>query len=473
MKLRKIFNFAIGPVVGAILGVVTLPIITWFFSAQDVGRLALLQVVLNLGVSLFSLEMHQSYVREYNEVDNKASLFKMALLPGISFLSAATFLILIYPQSISELVFAIESHLISGLIVSAIWSMFLINFFSHTLRMQERGLAFSSTQIAPKFLFLVLVIILLKTSEMADLSLLVISHALSVYFSLVVFMYLTYSVWNNFFTEKIDRKKIREMLSFSLPLVLGGISYWGLTTMDRFFIKTMSGFEELAVFSISVTLAGAVSVVSTVFSSMWHPLVYKWIKTEVDQKKLQSVIEGMTILVVSIWAFVGLFSWILPIFFPTNYKIVEYLIIACVALPLFYMLSETTVVGIGITRRTNFAMFASVAAFLTNALLNFMLVPKFGATGAAIASVISFFLFFIIRTEASARLWKPFPRLKIYLLLTLYVISTIFVVVNQFIIAHHFFIWVFLLLLTGYLFEDRVFYFFIFLKKFLFKIESK
>ena len=65
MTPKKIAAFALGPLAGAALGFLTLPIITWFFSQEDIGRLALLNVVASFSTLLFSLGLDQAYVREF------------------------------------------------------------------------------------------------------------------------------------------------------------------------------------------------------------------------------------------------------------------------------------------------------------------------------------------------------------------------------------------------------------------------
>ena len=70
MNVRKIAGFAVGPIGGAFLGFITLPLTAWFFSTEDIGRIALLQIVLGFTTMLFSLGLDQAYVREYHEKEN-------------------------------------------------------------------------------------------------------------------------------------------------------------------------------------------------------------------------------------------------------------------------------------------------------------------------------------------------------------------------------------------------------------------
>lgn len=455
MTPRKIAAFAIGPIGAAAISFVTLPFIAWFFSVEDVGRLTMLQVVLGLSVSLFSLAMHQAYVREYHEEDDKPALFKTAILPGFLLITFVSLVLLISPLSISNLAFGIESGALTFLLLIGIFSSFLINFLAHVVRMQERGLAFSATQIAPKAFLLVLIGIVLLLNVKAEFKWLMLMNTLAVFASLLIFAVLTRDTWLPATSATINAVLLKKMLLFSLPLVAGSLAYWGLTTMDRFFLRALSGFDELGVYSISVSLAAAVSVVSTIFSNLWHPVVYKWVKEGVDPKKVQAVIESMLIVVSLIWSIVGSISWVFPYFLPYEYHAVEYLVVACVAMPLFYMLSESTVVGIGITRRTSFAMIASIAAFVVNFLLNYMLIPNYGAAGAALATLISFFVFFAIRTESSAWLWHSLPRLKIYFLVVLYMLATSIMVLTEGSIDYFYVSWLVLMSLTFSLYRTR------------------
>lgn len=456
MNLKTIIHFSIGPIGAAVLSLITLPFVAWFFSVEDVGRLTMLQVVLGLSVSLFSLAMHQAYVREYNEVEDKDALFKLSILPGLSLLVIVTAIILILPFSVSNALFDIDSLLLTFLLVLGIFCSFFINFLAHVIRMQERGLAFSATQIAPKAFLLLFISLILLLNLTAEFSTLMLMNTLAIIFSLLIFALLTKNNWIPAIRKNIDRVLLKRMVSFSLPLVAGGIAYWGLTTMDRFFLKNLAGFDELGVYALSVSLAGAVSVISSMFSNFWHPILYKWVKSGVEHSRIQRVIDNMTILVAFIWSICGLLSFVLPWLLPVEYQAIEYLIVACVSMPLFYMLSQTTGVGIGITRRSKYAMFASLFAFVINAILNYLLIPKYGAGGAALASVIAFFVFFIVRTESSAFLWFSFARGRVYLLMTAYVVVTSSMVLTKAAYNYFLILWVGLFVLTILMFHSRL-----------------
>jgi O-antigen/teichoic acid export membrane protein len=101
-------------------------------------------------------------------------------------------------------------------------------------------------------------------------------------------------------------------------------------------------------------------------------------------------------------------------------------VICCLGSPLLYTLSETTVIGIGISKKTSFALVASVLAFLLNFVLSYLLIPIYGSKGAAASTCLSFLLFFVLRTEFSIFLWRHTPRVGLYFYTFAVVIGAVF-----------------------------------------------
>ncbi len=422
MTPKKIAAFALGPLGGAMLGLITVPIVAWFFPPEDIGRLSMLHVTLSFSILLFSLGLDQAYVREFHETVDKPALLKGAFLPGLTLLTAAITLLIFLPWSISELLFGIESKFLTGLLIAAIFLQFSSRFLSLILRMQEKGLAYSMSQVLPKFFFLGVLGCYFLFSVEAIFENLMIANLLSLLAVFLIYTWNTRSDWLAALTASVDRSKQKEMISFGLPLIGSGIAFWGLTAMDKFFIRVFSSFEELGIYSVAISFAALALVFQSIFSTVWAPIVYKWASEGIDPNKIKDVTDYSTLAVITIWSLAGMFSWLVTYILPSKYEQVQYILLATMAYPLLYTLSEATGVGIGIKRKTAYAMLAAFVALLLNAIGNWYLVPKHGATGAAIASAIAFLAFFIVRTEASARLWQSFERLRMYSLVVCMII---------------------------------------------------
>jgi len=411
---KQIAAFAFGPVATAALGFISLPTIAWFYSAEDIGRITMLRVVTSFCILLFSLGLDQAYVREYHEYDHKPTLLKASLVPGFILFIFTVALCLLAPGAISKLLFAVDSTPISFLVILCILSAFISRFLSLILRMQERGLAFSMSQVLPKLLFLVIIGFYVLFSLGFDLLHLIIAQTASVALVTLIYGWNTRREWIEAVGRKIDRAKLKAMLAFGIPLIFGGLASWGLMTMDRLFLRSMSTFTELGIYSVSVSVAGVALIFQSVFSTVWAPIVYKWAATDIDPSKIDQITEYVLAIVVFVFTLAGLFSWLVTYILPHTYERVQYIVVACMSYPLFYTLSETTVVGLGITRKSVFAMYSSVIALVVGVSANYFLVPVYGAAGAAVSTAIAFWVFLFCRTEFSSRIWRPLPRKKLY-----------------------------------------------------------
>ena len=76
MNIRKILGYALGPIGSAAFGILSLPLISWYYPAEDIGRIVLLQTISGLAILILGLGLDQAYIREYYAAKDKASLFK-------------------------------------------------------------------------------------------------------------------------------------------------------------------------------------------------------------------------------------------------------------------------------------------------------------------------------------------------------------------------------------------------------------
>ena len=205
------------------------------------------------------------------------------------------------------------------------------------------------------------------------------------------------------------------MLTYGAPLILGGAAFWGLTAVDKMFLRNMSSFEELGTYSIAVSFAAAATILQSIFSTVWAPTVYKWASTGRDLGKVQEVTQYVLLVVLVLFCLAGTFSWMIDFLLPDSYSSVKYIMVSCLGYPLLYTLSETTVVGINVAKKTIYAMVASIIALIINLIGNYLLIPRFGAAGAAVSTSLAFWVFFFLRTEFSIKVWENIPRFRLYL----------------------------------------------------------
>lgn len=425
MTPKKIAEFALGPIAGAFLGFISLPIMAWFFTIEDIGRLAMLNVVTGFSTLLFSLGLDQAYVREYHEVTNKPALFKVTLLPGLFLLLIALGVLLCLDNLISYWLFEIDSLQLSLFVAVAILSTFIARFLSLILRMGDRGIAYSMNQMLPKLLLILIVGGYVLFSISSNITTLLSANTAAILSVCLFYSWITRREWLAGFKETINYAYLKSLLNFGVPLIFGGLAFWGLTATDKVLLKQLSSFEQLGLYSIAVSLAAAATIFQSIFTIVWAPIVYKWAAADEGLENINKVNRYVLLVVIILFSLAGLFSWVVTLFLPDDYNAVQWIVIPCLGLPLLYTLSETTVVGVGVTRRTGFAMVAAILAFIVNLTGNYFFIPILGATGAAISTCISFWVFLVLRTEFSIYLWKSLPRIALYTYTSLLVIGSV------------------------------------------------
>ena len=89
--------------------------------------------------------------------------------------------------------------------------------------------------------------------------------------------------------------------------------------------------------------------------------------------------------------------------------------------PIMYTMSESTAVGIGFSRKTEWNIIISALSGGANIALNYLLIPILDGKGAALATGISYMVFFWGRTLVSRKLWYRF-RIGKYILYTLLIL---------------------------------------------------
>ncbi|WP_373755397.1 lipopolysaccharide biosynthesis protein [Neisseria sp.] len=415
MNARKLLSYALGPVGGAAVGLVSLPLISWYYPPEDVARIMLLQTVASLVLLMMSFGLDQAYVREYHDADDKPALFKaLSMTPMAAGLLLCAAVMLFKPGWPSEKILDLHSTALSLLCLLFFLGTLAGRYLALILRMQERALAFSVSQLTPKVLILVFVAAYVLSGLPTDTFTLILAYALAQTLAVTVLAVQTRSELKAAAAAQWSGKTLKESLRYGLPLAFGGLAYWGFTSADRFLLKELGGLSELGVYSMAVSFGAVALVFQSVFSTIWAPMVFKWVKENSNLEKISGIALTMTDAMAAVICLVGIFSPLVSLILPPQYSAVQFILLSSMLYPLLYTLTEVTGIGINVSRKTWLITVLSVFALLCNLILLYWLVPRFGARGAAAATAVSFWLFSVLKTEISARVWQDLPRWRIY-----------------------------------------------------------
>lgn len=425
MRFNTIIGFAIGPVISGLLGLITIPIIAWYFSPEDVGRFNIFQVSLSFFLLFGTLALDQSYVREYHASNDKHQLLKECFLPGFILQVAVVVMVVYYGEFISTTLFKLDGAYYSVMVSVCVLINFSSRFLSLILRMKEKGLDYSLSQVTPKLVQVIILLIVARFIEVRDFAILIAIACAAFLINLSILILQNKNEIGLSLSAKVNDKNLVNYFKFGFPLIFSGLLYWGISASTTFSLKNYSSLNELAVFSVAMSFSTVAAIAQSIFATIWTPLAFKWQESGVDMKKVDEVSDGVLILICLIASVAGVFSFVIEYFLPPQYANVKYIFSCLVLLPLLYIMSTVTSIGIGIMRANKFSLLASIGALLVNIVFCFLLVDEYGAAGGAISNLLSFLTLFIINTESSVYVWRYFPRLKIYLSISLIIFFAI------------------------------------------------
>jgi len=209
------------------------------------------------------------------------------------------------------------------------------------------------------------------------------------------------------------------ILRFGLPLVPAALAMYVMNTTDRWFILHFHGKEALGIYSIGVKLSLGLLIFVEPFRKAWWPTAMNLLQT--DGRPLIARVAQLymgigSVAVVLLTAFSPLLTKLLaaPIYYDA-YPIVGILAWKTLFLGAYMIVS----LGIWKQKKTQWVPLLHGAAAIVNILLNYVLVPKYSALGAAIASSLTFLLWILITLVVSQILWPvkfPFRQLTFQLI---------------------------------------------------------
>lgn len=201
----------------------------------------------------------------------------------------------------------------------------------------------------------------------------------------------------------------RQLVAFGAPLAVWNLASFTMHYSDRYFLRSYGTFDDVGLYSLSYKLAMLLPLlVVGPFSDIWIPKSLEIERTEgPSAKRILPVILGYyNVLLVTVALGIALFAGDLirlvtgPAYHPAA-KPVPLLVFAMV----FFGYRAIAQMGALIRGRSDLIAGATAAAALTALALNYVLIPRFGIMGAALATSLGFGLEFLLMRRLSAAVY--------------------------------------------------------------------
>lgn len=424
MKLNSHFKnkiaFVLGPMLGALVGVITVPIISWSVIPEELGKTSMFLLFQTLLTSVLYFGMDQAYVREYNRYSKQNKILNLtinSMFIPLSLCVVFMVIIMIFSNAISFYLFGEYNKLLIFLMI--FWIPFNIfeRFILLNIRMQENGIKYSLYSLLTKLSILIVTILLLlfwkKNYESVILGILISQIIINIYFIYKMFRNKILK-FNYFFSRnEIDINFMKDMLKYSLPIIPTMFLLWILKSTDRLILEKYTTFEQMGIYFAAIKLVSAMNVLQSIFTTMWIPIAFRWYENNVKKERYEFVGELMSLILSLTFILLVSFKSYLVLFFSEEYKEAMFILPFLLYVPIMYTLSEVTSLGILFKKKTKYNLYSAAFSVLFSISIAFLLVPSFGSIGASISAGSAYISFFYLKTYYSRKLWYPFP-LKIY-----------------------------------------------------------
>jgi len=421
--LRSAFKnsliYGLGTVSIKVIGLVLFPIYTSELSVTEYGILGMLEVTSQIAIAIFSLNIQAAFLRLYynKEFSNKQGIMLFSTLVFL-LVCVGAMIVLTLPVSgfLSRILLHSEefSSLIKLMFISAGFQ--IINTIpSNLLRILEKPTHYSVSMIVRLVVTLVLTIYFMLGLGLGIKGILLAQIAGHlVYFGTVARVLYAHA------TFVFRLKMIRQMLAFSLPLVFSSVAGILLSVLDRYCLSFMGEMADVGIYSAGFKISNTLLLVFSSFQLALTPIIYQKINDENSKRFYSKILTYAAFIGMILVLGMSLFGKEILKFLAQDPEYWSgYRIIPIISFGLFFnMLRYFATTGLNIAMKTKTIALYTVIASLINVGLNILLISFFNYIGAAIATLISHFIFMLLIYRSSQRVYLiPYEVRKVVVVL--------------------------------------------------------
>lgn len=207
----------------------------------------------------------------------------------------------------------------------------------------------------------------------------------------------------------------KEMAKYGFPLVVGNLAAWILSLSDRYVLEIFRGAGEVGIYSVSYTISEkSIQLLASMFICAYAPISMSIWEKE-GTAKSQEFLTKLTryYLIVCLPVVVGMSFLARPIVdtlaaldYHQGFRIVPLVVLGGFFLGLQHEFQS----GLKFYNKTNLIMINIISAGLLNLVLNLWLVPKHGYVAAAATTLVSYVFLLVMMVIISRKyfVWE-FP----------------------------------------------------------------
>jgi O-antigen/teichoic acid export membrane protein len=394
--------FALSNIGSKIIAFILVPLYTYVLSPTEYGIVDLVVSICTILVPILTLNIGEAVMRfSLDENSNGDHIMSIGLVFSLICITVG---LLIIPVSKSfESLSNLGVHVYLYSVTLGVSQICLYN-----LRGREKLLEYAIGVIIQTLLIAILNIIFL----------LVLKEDIRGYFSayilgniaLIAYSLIAGNIGGTIRNFKLDKNLMKEMLSYSVLLIPTSLMWWVTNSSDRLMITSMIDSAANGIYAVSYKIPTLLTILSSVFNQAWTYSAIKESKSSDVDEYYNIMHDNMVKTLVLVTAAILLvikpfYSIYVDPEYYMAWQYTPYLLIGFVFMSLATFISALYTVN----KNSVGFLLSSIIGAVTNIILNFILIPVFGVSGAAAATCISYISVYVFRAIHT----KKYVKIKI------------------------------------------------------------
>jgi O-antigen/teichoic acid export membrane protein len=377
------------------------PFLAHDFSPREYGILDILTLVGIIASLTVALEVNQGLGRHFVDASEaeRVAYASTALLFSVGAYTAFAAVALAFATPLTHVLLASGvDPWITRVATVWIWIAGIVYLAQDQLRWRQRPRAYAVVSVTTATVTASTTAVLVFGVGMGVLGALLGDLAGALAAALVVF-----GLSKNAYALCFDRRKLRAMLAFSLPLVPSSIGVFLNGFADRLVLQHTRSLAEVGIYGVAFRIATVVALLLAGFQGAATPMILARHQDPTTPGELARIFRLFSALALIVFLTVSLFA-------DTEVRVLASGSYARADILVPYMFMSALLFGVyifapGLTivRRTGTFALVSISAGLLNLGLALALVPPLGLQGAGLATVASSAVFFLLTMFFSQR----------------------------------------------------------------------
>jgi O-antigen/teichoic acid export membrane protein len=393
--------YGTGNIATGFLHLAVVVVLTRFLTREGYGAYENAFVWFLFLTELFILGLGSSLFRYYNlveEGEERRTVVSTALVAVVLVCLASNIVIFFARERIGSILYGDASYgsflmlasVAAGLMVPARLGLVYI-------RILERPVFYTAVVIARVGAILLGIYIFVIRMDMAVLGAILSLLLSNLLLAAILIPWLISCVGLGF-----SRKLLRGMLSFGIPYIPAGISMWALSLSDRYLLTHFVSLEAVGLYSVAYRMGMAMALLLAGFQLAWPQFAYSLEHAEEGDAVYSRTLTYLFAVMMGAGLFLSLFREELIRFVATADYLQAAHVIPFVAFAYsFEAIFTITSLGAVFHHRTLYVALATLVAAAANILLNVILIPRLGITGAACSTTVSYILLALLMARFS------------------------------------------------------------------------